>query len=42
MTVIAERQEQVEHIWRDSFQTELNDALRSELREAALVGVKTC
>ena len=42
MAVTAERQEQVEHIWRDSFQTELNDALRSELREAALVGVKSC
>ena len=40
MAVTAERQEQVEHIWRDSFQTELNDALRTELREAALVGVR--
>lgn len=36
------KKEQLERIWRERFQTELNDALKIELRQAALVGVKSC
>jgi transposase-like protein len=42
MATVIERQTQIEYIWRDSFQTELNDALKEELRQAALEGVKAC
>jgi len=42
MATITERATQVEHIWHDSFQTELNDALKDQLRQAALSGVKAC
>jgi len=42
MTTKAEKKEQVELIWRESFQSELDNALKEQLRQAALSGVKTC
>ena len=42
MTTIAEKKQQIETIWQESFQSELNSALKMELRQAALVGVKAC
>lgn len=40
MTTIAQVGGQIERVWRMSFQSELNDALESRLRQQALVGVK--
>ncbi len=40
MTTIAERQIQVEYIWQDSFQSDLNEELREAIRQAALTSVK--
>ena len=42
MTTKAEKKEQIETIWEASFQSEINEALKEGLREAALVGVKGC
>lgn len=42
MTTISEKETQVEHIWQCSFQSELNDSLKEELRQSALTGVKAC
>lgn len=36
------KKQQVEVIWQESFQSELNDELREQLRKAALTGVKAC
>lgn len=38
----SQKKEQIEQIWSESFQTELNNALKMELRQAALIGVKAC
>ena len=37
---IAEREIQIQRVWRSSFQYELDEALETRLRESALVGVK--
>ena len=37
---IAEREIQIQRIWRNSFQYELDEALETRLRQSALVGVK--
>ena len=37
---IAEREIQIQRIWRSSFQYELDEALEIRLRQSALVGVK--
>ena len=37
---ISERKAKVEYIWGESFEQELDGALKNELRQAALGGVK--
>jgi len=37
---IAEREIQIQRIWRSSFQYELDEALETRLRQSALIGVK--
>ncbi len=37
---IAGREIQIQRIWRNSFQCELDEALETRLRQSALVGVK--
>jgi transposase-like protein len=40
MATVSERKTQVEHIWQESFQYELDTALKTRLRENALIGVQ--